>query len=1217
MGYTSLGLADRGPLAAFPAFSKAAKQAGIQPIFGMQAGISLTASAGKQAVQPAVLYARSKEGFANLASLAAIGYPRWPKEEQPLSWESVAAHADGLALVLLGANDGGEVAPVISNEEWPGWNARFGELFADATYVGLVPTGEADDALMQTVAAAAKQVGLPLVAMPVARYILAEDATAYKALQIARQSAGWTQFGAGSVPTSARGTEYLRSPEEAAGLFEKWPEALENVAGLVESCFGAGYLDELTTEASEAATQAERARLRDHVQERLQQRLEVESLPDDVQQRLDDELYAYARQNALPAWTALASICEKVRNRKGQPSVSLGAPVGTADGSLLAYALGTSPLNPVGYPRPVWLQGSGGGIKDKVLPAPGVEVPGSRRDALVAELVREYGPDRSVLAACVIEIDLLTALSAASQVLGKTEDIRPLALQAMAEGWRAFEEEQSAESRETTTPARLALSLKGAPLTFKPDPDLLLVAPSESKLPAWLPLLHRDGGNENTWVPWPEEAVVALRLAAVALRPSATLTTLDNIGRLADQYPVPGLNLDELDLSSRYPELGAEAKAAIVKGEVTGIPYLSAAVVKGWKGDTTPAAVAAMVARSLSGRKPPVAPKLDLWAEKTSDTGGMLLYRDQFEAIVAGAAGFTSPQAHSLLSLLLKCNGSEAALELKEQFTQGCNENGINAESTEALWQALAASTPELQSRCSVSAAARTAIWAAFFKEKHPAAFLAAHLATILENGRVSVQALAAEALRLEVNIKPPDASHSQALPILERDGPEWSIIWGLALLPGWSMEVAARFVAARPRGGFGKISDLSESAVEAGLSIEHLHTLVRAGGCDNLGGQSRSRHALLEALPIWHEWGKAAKSRPAANNDGPLDLFSISDSQPPAPPDEKPTLGKTLLTPHERYVQRAWELEQIGVGFTEAAEIESLKRTLESTDLRSRLLSSVEIDERHVGKSVCLVGLLTGIRLVHPHEHGKTGADPMPVAWVEDTEGCIELVAFPPGYKRHAELWTENNAVIVTGRVRKHSDGEIYLLCEHIAAFDAGAEEAELTVKVRQSKKVQAVVEQAATSQEVPAATSNGHAKPSGKGTHSRGTPATTMITRPSPAAHTAPASTNGPSAISVPTMTDTSSTNPEPGDAAGYKIIITLPATEDDRADIDRMIALKEILHEHPGPDLVTLRIPYSPETGHVTSAQLPRGAGYSTLLEADVVRLLGTDAIAVIRL
>ncbi len=82
-------------------------------------------------------------------------------------------------------------------------------------------------------------------------------------------------------------------------------------------------------------------------------------------------------------------------------------------------------------------------------------------------------------------------------------------------------------------------------------------------------------------------------------------------------------------------------------------------------------------------------------------------------------------------------------------------------------------------------------------------------------------------------------------------------------------------------------------------------------------------------------------------------------------------------------------------------------------------------------------------------------------------------------------------------------------------------------------------------------------------------------------------------------------------------YKLVITLPSTDDDQKAIDIMLALHRLLKRHPGPDPVTLRIPYSPETGHLTSARLPEGVSYSPRLEDEICDLLGPDALAVIRL
>lgn len=1221
LGYESLGVADRGPLAGMPAFSKAARATGIQPVYGMEADILLPATKdegkGGAKAQSAAFFALHKQGLDSLARLASIAYARWPQEEQPLDWPTVAEHSAGLALVLL-AGGGGMDGPIAS----AGGNIR--ESFGGAAYVGLPYPGKGgNQATPEKIAATAGQMGLPVIAMPTARYIRAEDKLAYEALQVARRRAGWSKNAHTEAAPGSPGIGYLLSPDEAASLYAAYSEALENAARLVKMCAGVGYLDEFAAETLRPGTKAERPRLQSLAEEQLLRKLEADSLPDAARQWLDDELAAHEKQNALPSWSALASICDMARSRNGQPAVPMGAPLGTADGSLLAYALGVSPVNPLDYPRPSWLSEAEG---QRVWPAPGVELPANRRDDMLSDMAREYGPGRAALAACRIDIDPLTALSAASEALGNDVDIRPLALQAMSQGWNALIADQAGYRNEGPTPSDLALSLKGAPITFKPDPDMLLVAPVGEKLPSWLPLLPRGEGPPVAWVPVTEEAASEMRLPAVVLRPSSALTALASTVTYATQYPVPGLSVEELDLTG-FPQPSAEAAAPLAKGELAGIPYLAAGAVKGWKGEITPTTLAAIIAGSSASRKAPAAPKLDQWTEHTADTEGSLLYRDQFEALVSATSGLSPAEAYRLRALLLKDGDGGPVMQMKERFATGCAENGLDREATETLWQALAASAPDLQSRCSIATRARATMWAAFFKARHPAAFLAAHLSASAGRGAKAVAAMWGEELRLRVGIKPPDAGYSMPAPTLERGGSEWTILWGLALLPGWTGEAASRFVAARPRGGFVKMADFALAAVEAGLTLEQLETLVRAGGCDNLGGRTRSHDGLLDALPEWLEWARAERAGVGSGGGaGQADLFAFSDAQSPTRPGEEATFDSGMPTPRQRYLRRKWEVEQLGIAFTPAAEIEALTHTLESSHLRSRLLSSARVGEEHVGKSITLVGLLTCIRLVKPPStNGAAPGEPMCVAWIEDSEGAIEVIAFPPGYKRHAELWTENNPVIVTAKVRRHEDGELYLLCEHMAPFESAIEEAEITARVKPSKKAQAALEQTASQAGAPGATgSNG--KGTGNGTRppeapSLGAPghapAAIPATGPLPPS-TAPAATPVPSvstAITAPTMTNQATTATDGPPA--HKIIITLPITEDDRADIDRMIALKEILREHPGTDAVTLRIPYSPLPGHLTTAQLPRGVSYSTVLEAEVVRLLGTEAIAVIRL
>lgn len=1205
LGYKSIAIADRGPLAGFPSFAWAARDAGLQPVFGMEVDILLPGSDKKQ---PVVLFVRNEQGLTSLAKIAVTAYARWPLEEKAVPWDVLATHPAGLALVLLGSEEDGSAsmfveAPADRQLEWGSIvTAQFGE----EAFVGLPHPGGPQDAqegrLAEKVATVARQSGLRPLAMPAARYLQAEDALAYRALRTARAHAGWgnvaSEIGAGGAQA-----EYLRTPGEMEAAYSPWPEALENSERLAQMCSG---VDILSLYAAKPGVGAEeRAKLQNIAEERLLKLLSTETLPDDVQHRLVIELAALQAKNALSAWSALAAMGDVLQDTgRGRPQTPLGAPLGTADGLLLAYALGLSPLNPAQYALSAWLQNEGDGVRD-YLPPPGVEVPTGKRDTLLAAITRKYGAQSTALAACPVDIEPLAAVWAASRALDlPAGEAQALALQAMLHGWDALAGDEGSPA------AKIAYSLQGAPLSFKPDADMLLVGAEGELPPAWLPVLHLEGACAGGWVPWSEETVARLGLPALTLRPSASLELLDRALQLAAQYPVPGIAAEELQLSA-FPHLALEAAASILKGEVLGIPYFSPAAVKGWKGAIDSDGAAAIVARSLTHGKPGSAPNLDIWAENTAGTAGILLYRDQFDTIVQACAGIASYESARLRRAMLS-RDAEVVESARSSFVESCGAHDLDEETAGALWQELSASSAGLHSRSAATAWGRLAAWVAHLKAMHPAAFMAALLGVNSEGMHLSVSLLADEARRLGVTIKPPNIDYSLPTPTLERDGPAWALLWGLALLPGWSKAGAERFVAARPKGGFAGVADFVLAAYDAQLNVEQLECLVRSGACDNLGKQKRSREALLEALPGWIQWAEIERNHVAAT--GQMDLFSQATAPLPTPPDERTTLG-TELSPRERYLLRTWEKEKLGLGFTDAAEIEGLNKALEdSGHLRARLLTSAQLGEEHIGKSIYMVGLLTSIAVIAPRATGnghKKGEDSatMATAWIEDTEGTMELVAFPPSYKRHADLWIESSLITITARVSKHGDGALYLLCEHMAAFHGVVEEAEMSVKVKPTNKKAPPVETTPAKPPrletivagVPKAHTNGVANGVSNGSYTGGITASAAAPSPQGAS---------------PTMTNTPSNTPgnTPGEPANYRLSITLPVTNDDRADIDRMIALKEVLAEHPGSDIVLLRIPYNPETGALTTAQLPRGVAYSTLLEAQVVRLLGPDAMKV---
>ncbi|MDQ6693759.1 MAG: PHP domain-containing protein, partial [Chloroflexota bacterium] len=971
LGYSSLGIADRGPLAGHPAFARAARKHGITPLFGMELslalpGTSTSTSTSGPLLQSVVLFCKSPEGLPNLSRLAEAAYGEWPGKEKSLLLDDLLAHSAGLLFVLAPTGEGYGVPTYSDLPEnlLLDLGSKVKAAFGDAAFVGVLPgsseavedTGKAADAV--------RLLGLPPVAFTYARY-LSGGAAAFRALRLARRDADWSQepVGSGAVPSVEDQPEHLKSSGEARDLFTGDKEAWGNRGRIVDLCSGAASL--FSGQAADA--QGERATLLEVVEAKLRTLLQVETLSDGVKQRLDEELALAEKQGTLASWSGIRLLADLSLNM----SMPLGAPLGSAEGSLLGFAFGISPLDPTPYARPTWLTAG-----DMVpLPAPGVEVAGSGHDKLIAALYRQIGAGRLFYAACTREITALAAVQAARQALGAPAAmIKDLALQVIEKDWSALQEECADAA--VAGVQSLALALRGTPLGFKPDPDNLLV---NALLPPDIYWPRLQGSAEGrSWIPWSEETLRALALPLIGVQPSYGLSILQGALSMASQRAVPGLDLTNVDLK-RALILSEDAAGILARGETVGIPFM-ANPPKGWKPDARPGNAALLFALSwgVTPQKGYTPPNIAEWSEITEESGGLLLFFDQLTALAERVLNMSPSEAAHLRSRLGKHPEATRA-QLKDLSMQ----HGVDEKEAEALCDAVAAQAPKLVSRYTAEARGRAAMWSALIKAAHPAALMSSALMQAWQRGGPAyVTPVAEEARRVGVTLLPVDVQQSLAAHGPERDGTGWAVRWGLSALAMWDSNIARAFVDNRPSAGFGTLLELCECAGSVGLSVAQVEMLLAAGGADNLGGVARNRAALLMALPVFMEW--ACKSVAGRDN---AQLFDVATAQP----DEQSTRLHAPHTPRARYAMRAWEREKLGIDFTPAPEMDALRNGLDASGgLRSRLATTRLIAAGEVGSSVYLIGLLCRIRLVDT-DPGIAASGPLAVGSIEDMEGCIE----------------------------------------------------------------------------------------------------------------------------------------------------------------------------------------------------------------------------------
>src|SRR6476661_205234 len=144
LGYSSLAVSDRAPLAGWPAAYAAARASGLTSIYAFEADLVLppeTARRGKaeSALQSALLIAHSVQGALNLAHLATTAYTGWPAVETAIDWSTLAAHSAGVVLVLLGGDEAGAPQPITSTsgKQRDSWASAIKAAFPTTAYIGL------------------------------------------------------------------------------------------------------------------------------------------------------------------------------------------------------------------------------------------------------------------------------------------------------------------------------------------------------------------------------------------------------------------------------------------------------------------------------------------------------------------------------------------------------------------------------------------------------------------------------------------------------------------------------------------------------------------------------------------------------------------------------------------------------------------------------------------------------------------------------------------------------------------------------------------------------------------------------------------------------------------------------------------------------------------------------------------------------------------------
>jgi DNA polymerase-3 subunit alpha/error-prone DNA polymerase len=463
----------------------------------------------------------------------------------------------------------------------------------------------------------------------------------------------------------------------------------------------------------------------------------------------------------------------------------------------------------------------------------------------------------------------------------------------------------------------------------------------------------------------------------------------DALANLAEN----GICFDE---KSWEPEDDPATQKAVARGDTMGCFYIESPAMrllqkKTGKGDfehlvihssiIRPAAnefIREYIRRLRGGAWEPIHPLL---GEVLEETYGIMVYQEDVSKTAVTLAGFSHADADGLRKIMSKKDKARQLKDYKDRFFAGASANGLSREQINGIWDMMMSFSGYSFCKPHSASYARVSFQAAYLKTHFPAEFMAAVISN--QGGFYSTFAYVSEAMRLGMNILPPDIHSSQ----IRWRGRGKSIRVGLLSVKHLSLNTQQRIITQREVKHFENLADFLDRARP---DDTEMRSLIHADAFSSLL-PDHSPADLLWEYTLWEKHRRPAKRE--------ILLFESLEQHTP-----KPTF------PAENPLQRL-RYEFSALGFLCSRH----PMTLYDDKLSGQRIVKAKDLHRFKGKTVKAAGLLITGKVVHT----KLG-DPMEFLTFEDETGVLETVFFPEAYHRFCAILDKTRPFILTGRVEE-----------------------------------------------------------------------------------------------------------------------------------------------------------------------------------------------------
>ncbi len=1039
----AVAMTDHGTMSGTVDFYKAAKEGGIKPIIGMEAYVAARSRHDRdpskdKARYHLIILAMNETGYKNLMQLSTKANLEGIYYKPRIDHDILEEFNEGL--IILSACASGEVGENLrmdNYEEAKKVATWYKSVFGDRYYLELQDHGhpecpakwDVQVGINKHLERLSKDLDIPCVVTSDGHYLSHDDQDAHEILLCV----GTGSFLSDEKRMSLKDFElHVTDPKE---IIKRWnktnPEAVSNTRRIADRCdveldlgrilipkfpvpngeSEKSYLDKLVYRGLAARY------YEDSIEQTKDAEPDVirEILSDEIRDRLDMELGVLDKMG----YNGYFLIVQDFINWGKDQGIIFGPGRGSAAGSIIAYALNITDLDPLKYDLLFerFLN------PDRIsMPDIDIDIQDTRRDEVIKYCSDKYGASRVAnivtfgkMAARAAVRDVARVLQVPYAEADRLSKMIPPPVQGRHIPLKiSIKEDADLKKEYDTNPTAkqvfdYAVRLEGTIRSHGVHAAGVVIAPDD--IVKYAPLEMAQKGVVSTQYPMgPVEELGLLKMDFLGL---SNLTTINNALRIIKKVYKDDIDLSKISLTDQ------KTYELFQRGDTTGVFQLESAGMKRYLRDLKPTVFEDIIAMVALYRPGPMQ-FIDSFIKRKhgqeeitylhqgmenslKSTYGILVYQEQFMQISKEWCGFTGGQADTLRKAVGK-KKIDLMRKVKVEFVEGAvKHGGAKKEIAEKFWDQLEEFANYCFNKSHAACYGLISYWTAYLKAHYPDAFMAALMTSDQDDiDRLAIEI--AECRHMGINVLAPDINESFVEFAVVPGKQE--IRFGMAAIKGVGVGAVEEVLRARKDGKFKNVEDFAKRVSTSRFNKKAWDSLIKSGGFDAMGDRSDLLYNLETVQAFASKLQKEALS-------GQTDLFGgLSDTA-----SIQPTM--TLQSAPTKYTDKerlTWERELLGL-YISAHPLDNYDAYFEEQTIPlSRLKPDVD------GKKATIGGLVSTVRTIIT----KSGTK-MAFVGLEDKSGEGEIIVFPNLYEQVGAKLVQDAVIRATGKISaRDRDGNL-----------------------------------------------------------------------------------------------------------------------------------------------------------------------------------------------